>query len=87
MKSSKNAAYQIGNLQLTEAIRNALGVFVNVVLVEVQKTADKKAEAVHSLERAASKRRMDEMAATIAALTKTNRKRVAMAHCAGGVHH
>lgn len=46
---------------MSEATRNALGVFVNVVLVEAQKIADKKAEAENSLERAASKSRFDEV--------------------------
>ena len=65
MKSSKSPAKQINNVHLSETVRNVLYPFVNVVLVEAQKMADKKAEAEHSLERAASKSRFDEMTAKI----------------------
>jgi hypothetical protein len=66
MKSSKTAANQFSNLPLSEAIRNALGVFVNVVSIEAQKVA-----AERSLERATFKSRIDEMAAANGALNKT----------------
>jgi hypothetical protein len=70
MKSSKIAATPISKVQLTEAVRKAFHVFVDVILVEAQKMADKKAEAEHSIERAASKSRIDEMAAANAVQSK-----------------
>jgi len=71
MKSSKIDATQISNVQLSEAVRNAFDVFVNVLLVEAQKMAEKKAEAEHRIERAASKSRIEETAAANAVQAKT----------------
>jgi hypothetical protein len=71
MKSSKIAPTQISNVKLSEAARNAFDVLVNVLLVEAQKMADKKTEAEHRIERAASKSRIEEMAAANAAQAKT----------------
>jgi hypothetical protein len=73
MKSSKIAPIQISNVQLSEAVRNAFDVFVKVLLLEAQKMADQKAEADHSIERAASKSRIEEITAANAAQAKTIR--------------
>lgn len=48
---------------MTEAVRKAFQEFLDVILVEGQKIADKKVEAALNIERAASKSRIDEMAA------------------------
>jgi hypothetical protein len=71
MKSSKIAATPISSVLMSEAVRNAVDLLVKVVSIEAQKTADTKAAAERSLERAAFKTRIDEMAAANAALTKT----------------
>jgi hypothetical protein len=71
VKSSKIVATPISNVLTSEPVRNAVGLLVNVVLVEAQKMADKKAEAKYSLERAASKSRIDELAAANAAQATT----------------
>jgi hypothetical protein len=66
MKSSKVPAQQISNVHLSDTVRTALYALMNVVLVEAQKMADKKAEAEQTLERAAVKTRFDAMTAASA---------------------
>jgi len=66
MKTSKIPAHQISDAYLSDTVRSALHALMNVVLVEADKIAHKKAEAKQTLERAAFKSRFDEMTAASA---------------------